>query len=168
MAHSKPQTTEQYFRTHLIMFYAFLVSQIMFGIVAYLVVNINDEVIVDQELSDVFIYIVPLIIVADFVAGNFLYKQLLKSAKAKSSMVEKMNTYTTITILRLAFAEGATLFTTIVYILTSNIIFAGCAGILIVVFNAFKPSKEKAIMDLELKHGVFDDPHDVIAETTLS
>ena len=161
------QTSQQYFNTHKIIFYAFLLGQILFALAVFAVHNSNETAVVDQEASDVFIYVVPIIIIVDFVAGNFIQNLLLKSAKAKESLKDKMTAYTTITLVRLAFAEGASLFTIVVYLITANVIFAGCAVILILLFFTFKPSKEKAILELELDHAdmlAVNDPNAVIAE----
>lgn len=167
MNNTNTLSTGQYFKIHQIIFYVFLAGQIMLSAVAFAIVHMNNAVIRDQSLSDLFMYIVPIVIIADFLAANFIYKQLLKAAKAKEPLKEKMSAYTTLTLIRLAFAEGASLFTIVAYLLTANIIFAGCAGILMVVFFAFKPSKEKVIMDLGLDHAdiqSINDPNAVIAE----
>ena len=160
-------TTQQYFKIHQTIFFAFLAGQVLFFIAAFTVNNINNAAMADQELTDAFTYIVPIVIVVDFIAGNFIYKQLLRAAKSKESLKEKMSAYTTVTIVRMAFAEGASLFTIIVYLITANVIFAGCATVLILLFFTFKPSKEKAILDLELSHAdtqVINDANAVIAE----
>lgn len=164
------QTSQQYFKIHQAIFYAFLAGQILFGIAAFIVHSANDAAVVDQELSDIFICIVPIIIVVDFVAGNFVYKQLLKKAKSKALLKDKISAYTTVTLVRMAFAEGASLFTIAIYLITANVIFAGCAAVLIVVFFTFKPSKEKTIMELELNHAdtqAVNDPNAVIAEVSV-
>lgn len=104
----------------------------------------------DLALNEAFKFVVPGIVIIGIISSNGLFKTLIKSAKGKQNLSEKMAAYQTASIIRWAMLEGPSLFAIVCYLLTGNYKFLLMAGAVIAVFIMNKPSKDKLVQDLEL------------------
>jgi hypothetical protein len=143
------QNSKQYFLLLTVLYFGLLVGQVVFASIA-LLLNLAHLFQPFNSLKAIFIYIVPVIVVAGFVAGQLVYKNQLNKIKGYDSLVTKMVGYRTALIIKLAMLEGASLFAIIAYLLTSDLIFLGMSGIIIFYFLLMKPSRDKIVMDLGL------------------
>jgi hypothetical protein len=163
---TKQQTSKEYFKLLQIIFYAFLAGQVMFGMIVLFLVQ-TQNLQPNPDLVESFMYVVPIVAFTALVIGNIVYKKVLAGAKNKTLLVHKMPVFMSATLVKCAMLEGTTLFTIVTYLLTGEVMFIGAAALLIVIFYTFKPSREKAIMDLELSHEdieTINNPEAVISE----
>jgi len=152
------QTSSEYFRALKIVHFALTLGQILFGIIAFVVVNMNETTIADEFLTQVLFIIVPIFMIGTFIASNVLFKKRIEIAKSKNNLIGKMNEYRTAIILKLAPLEGGSFFSIIAYFITNNIIFLSLSALIVLMFALNQPTKEKAIADLELN---FDEEKDL-------
>lgn len=152
------QTSSEYFRALKIVHFALTLGQILFGIIAFVVVTMNGATITDEFLTQVLFIIVPLFIIGAFVASTVLFKKRIETVKTKNNLVEKMAAYRGAIILKLAPLEGGSFLSIIAYFITGNIIYLSLSALIILMFVLNQPTKEKAIADLELN---FDEEKDL-------
>jgi MFS family permease len=167
---TKPQTSKDYFRTLQIIYYALIAGQVIFGLVALF---LNQMIGLDTGLNDlrnIFLFIVPIFIVCGYLASRILYKNSLKKAKSRASLIEKMSDYRAALVVRYALLEGPSFFAVVVYLITGDLSFLVMAGFIIAIFFTIKPTKDRAVRDLELspyEEQSILDPDKVIAEIKL-
>jgi hypothetical protein len=89
-----------------------------------------------------FIYIVVPIIA--IILGNYLYKDQLKNVDKRLKLAEKIGTYQTASLIRLATIEGAAFF---ILLYNTEFILIGMLLILYLLF--LKPSEQKMKLDFE-------------------
>ena len=160
------QTSKQYFRSITILYLGLLIGQLAFSAIT-LYLNLGLLFQPDDSLRDVFIYIVPIIVVNGFVTGQLIYRNRLKKIKNYNSLASKMGEYRGAMIIRLAMLEGASLFAIIVYLLTADLIFIAMSGLIIAYFIILRPTIDKISMDLELnstERMKIENPSEIIAE----
>ena len=161
------QTSSEYFRVLKIVHFALTMGQILFGIIAFAIVKMNGSAISDEFLIQVLYIIVPIFIIAAFIASTILFKKKIETAKVKNNLVDKMTEYRAAIILRLAPLEGSSFFSIIAYLITSNIIFLSLSALIILMFVLNQPTKEKAIADLELnfdEEKELNNPESIVSE----
>lgn len=160
------QTSKQYFRSLTILYLGLLIGQLAFSAIT-LYFNLGLLFQPDDSLRDIFIYIVPILVVNGFVTGHLIYKSRLKKIKNYNSLISKMRDYRGAMIIRLAMLEGASLFAIVVYLLTADLIFIAMTGLIIAYFIMLRPTIEKISMDLELnstERMKIENPSEIIAE----
>lgn len=130
---------------------ALLATQcIMLGIVVYLVIQ-KAMPPADKSLDRI-LQVVALAISFAAVYGTIVTvkKKLAFINASANSLAEKANRYRVINIVQWAMLEGATLFTSICFLLTANYAFGALAVALIVFFILLAPSKLKIMLQLQL------------------
>lgn len=161
------QTSSEYFRALKIVHFALTMGQILFGIIAFLVVTMNGATIADEFLTQVLFIIVPVFIIGAFIASNVLFKKRIEKVKTRNNLVEKMAEYRGAIILKLAPLEGGSFLSIIAYFITGNIIFLSLSALIILMFVLNQPTKEKAIADLELnfdEEKELNNPESIVSE----
>lgn len=146
---TQKQTSKEYFRSITIIYFGLLIGQVAFSAIT-LYLNLGLMYQPDDSLRDVFIYVVPILVVNGFVTGHLIYKNRLKKIKSYNILTSKMGEYRGAMIIRLAMLEGASLFSIIVYLLTADLIFIAMSGLIIAYFIKLRPTIDKISMDLEL------------------
>lgn len=160
------QTSKEYFNVLTILHTAFLVTQLMFAGVAFYL-NTSGQITSDQNLTAVFQFVVPVVIVGAILASSVVFKAQLKSIKLKTELKEKMNDYRTSVIIKFALLEAPSMVALVCYLLTANFLFLGSAFLVIIFFLMNRPSPESAANDLELSPAdrlKILDPNAVVAE----
>lgn len=164
---TKPQTSKEYLKTLQIIYYALISGQVIFGLVALFLRKMIGLDTGLQDLTDIFLYLVPVFIFGGYLLSRILFKSNLKTAINKSSLIEKMSDYRAALVIRYALLEGPSFFAIVVYLLTGSLIFLGMAGLIIVLFFTMKPTKERSVTDLQLNPAEEQsilDPDRIIAE----
>jgi hypothetical protein len=82
--------------------------------------------------------------------SGMLFKQLLGKIKNDASFEKKLEAYRSAMIIRYALLEGPSIFSTVAYLLSGNIIFLAFSGVMILAFLMNMPSRNKAAQDLNL------------------
>jgi hypothetical protein len=151
----KPQTSQEYFRTLKIIFFALILGQVFFALVSYLLNKDMAMTVLEKELINVLKYLLPVFILGGYLSSKLMFSKNLKTAISRQTLSEKLTDYRTALIIRFALLEGASFITTLVYLLTGNAIFLGFAVIVIVIFLTMMPSAARAVKDLQLN--VYDE-----------
>lgn len=164
---TKQQTSKEYFRTLQIIYYALIASQLFFGVVFLILMQGGQIDPGQQNLKEIFSYIVPLFVVGGILGSNRMFTTLIKESKKIENLPEKMAGYRIALIVRYAFLQAPTVFSLVVYILTGGALFLGLASVIVVVFLTIKPTIERAAKDLDLNLNdkqAINDPNRIIAE----
>ena len=136
-----------FLKTMRIIFFALLAGQIIFMAVAFFTVNNNPP---QSQSDDLFNIIVPVAIGLGLFMSSLLFKQMLAKIKKDDSFEQKLEAYRSALIIRYALLEGPSIFSTVVYLLSGNIIFLAFSGVMILAFLMNMPSRDKATQDLNL------------------
>lgn len=145
---SQSVVVQQRVKTLTIIFYAILLSQIIFMAVATVVQRDVDHV--DAETAAIFKIAVPVYTIAVIAAAFFLRRSRLAAAQAMGSPEEKVASYVTSVIISLALIEGGSLLSTVAYMLTGNYVFFGTWAAALLALSTLKPSAEKMGTELGL------------------
>lgn len=125
----------------------------------------------DDEINNVFQYVVPLLATVSIFASRFMFNKRRKSLSSAKTLQDKTEGYQAALIVRWALIQGATLFAIIAFMLTSNYGFATIAIIMILYQILQRPNLESALEDLNLSHGDFGkvrDPESIIFDRSKS
>ncbi|HEY9113414.1 MAG TPA: hypothetical protein VIN10_01860 [Bacteroidales bacterium] len=145
-------TSKAYFKALTIMYFALIAGLVFFGIVALFLVQSGQISDTGDELRNIFLFVAPLFLVGGVFGSTIMFKKGLVEAKNKTELLEKLNFYRSALIVRYALLEGPAFFTTVVYLITGDLLFLGMTALIIVIFLIINPSPEKAINDLELSY----------------
>lgn len=161
------QTSREYFKSLKIIYYALIAGQLFFASTSlYLQLSGNFDTEV-KDIRDVFLYVVPLFVIAGIFGSNYIFKIKIKAAKNKPNLMEKMFDYRGALIVRYALLEGPSFFCIVVYLMTGDIVFMGMFVLIIIIFLTINPSRHKAAKNLELNindEQLINEPDEVIAE----
>jgi MFS family permease len=156
------QTSGEYFRSLIIVFFGLIIGQVIFGLLSFFLVSTKRFSSEGTDLSSVFIYVVPIFVLAGFILSSLLFKNRLKAIDRKSSLMIKLDAYRAALILRYALLEGPSMFAIVVYLVTGGIIFILLAALIVLYFVTIRPNKENVIKDLDLnpnEEQILNDPN---------
>jgi len=132
-----------------ILFIALFIGQtIYFFVGLYMIQSANIEGF--GGLKTIFMFITPILVLAIILASKFIYTKLVTEFDKSSSLDQKLVSFRTTNLIKLALLEGANIFNISVMIIIANYFFAALFIIIIVLFFFSKPNKEKFIMDYEV------------------
>ena len=161
------QTSKQYFKSLHILFWAMVIAQLMVALVAVFVVQESDMDERAGALKNLFLVVVPLLVAASVTGAVLVFRKLVNNLKLKPGLIGKMTGYRTALMVRFALLEGATLIAIAVFLVTGYWLVLAMAGLMIVFFFTYRPSPERAALDLELNTNErikIEDQDAVIAE----
>lgn len=145
-------TSREYFKALKIVHLALMSGIFFFVVIAnVLILQGFDDVATDQ-IRTVFIYLVPAAILVGALGSNTVFKARLQKCIQEPSLKKKMEMYRSSLVLKLAFIEGPAFLTVIAFLMTGNYLYMLAIALLLFIFWTFRPTKEKAIMELELHH----------------
>jgi len=164
---SKGQTSKEYF-TLLTIIHAALLSVQLILAMAFYYINATSTTGNDAaELDSVFQIVVPAFMIASYVGSTILLKTQLKSLRAKAELKEKLSGYRGTVLIKFAMLEIPTIFSLVCYQLTSNYLYLGIAGLLMIAFVLNRPTQYNAANDLELnpsERAILENPEAIVAE----
>jgi hypothetical protein len=130
-------------------FYALFAGQALFLLVsAYLLKTSGPK---SPEMISSFQILLPTMTLSGVFGSFFIYKFLLKGVLRAASDKEKLEKYRSAFLCKMAFIEGANLFTIVVYMLTGSNLALILSFCLLVLFILNKPSEDKLREELEIK-----------------
>ena len=159
------QTSKEYFKSLTIAHAALIMGQLLFAGVIYFQVSSAGNSISDRN-GIPFDIIVPILVIGGIVASYFIFNTLLKSAKNKSNLKEKLVSYRSAMIVRFALLEGPSLFSIIIVMITGNIMFFIYTLLIIGFFLYYRPTKESITNELELnfeEKSVINNPESIFS-----
>jgi len=144
------QTAKAMLKTIPILHMGLLAGQVLFAIVSFNISPPNTFYWINH--NDPFVFVVPIIAIACYALGNFLFRQQIGAAIEKPTVQQKVAGYQTAMIIRFAMLEGASLFGIVSYLLTGNLLLIGISGLLIVYFIILRPTRDKIETELNLDY----------------
>jgi len=140
---------KNYFSALNILFIALFIGQTVYFFVGlYMIQSANIDGF--GGLNTIFMFITPIVVLSIILASKFIYTKLVSEFDKSSSLDQKLVSYRTTNLIKLALLEGANIFNISVMIITTNYFFTALFIIIIVHFFFNKPNKEKFIMDYEV------------------
>jgi hypothetical protein len=127
--------------------YLALGAGMLFSVAMFAFMVESGTVPVNNDLTFALQIAVPVLAVAGFAAGKFMYSMFGKKAKEDSNDANKIMQYRTATIIVWALLEGPGLFAGISYFMTGNKIFLAFFAMIFVGFIISKPSISKFQQD---------------------
>jgi hypothetical protein len=130
-----------------IIFVALLLGQIAFFSVVHFL--LKPKAPIDQQ-DDIFLYILPIIMVFALTTGGLFSKQRFIESRKMEDLNDKYKLYITTSIIRMALLEGANLTAIVFYLLGGNQVIAimGLVGLL--AFISLVPNKGRLQRELAL------------------
>lgn len=138
-----------YFVTLNIIFFALFSGQVIYFFVALYLIqsgNLNEY----GGMNTIFMFITPIVVLSSILGSKFIYTKQVTEFDKSLPIENKLVSYRTANIIRLALLEGANIFNTSILIITANYFFAALFVIIIILFLFNRPNKEKFIMDYEV------------------
>ena len=130
-----------------LIFVALLLGQVaFFGVVHFV---LKPSAPMDQQ-DDIFLYILPIIMVFSLTTGGLFSKQRFIESRKMEGLEEKLRLYTSTSIIRMALLEGANLTAIVFYLMGGNqaIAIMGLVGLL--AFMSLIPNKGRLQRELAL------------------
>jgi beta-lactamase regulating signal transducer with metallopeptidase domain len=129
---------------------AMLAGQLIFGVTVLYLVYTGMLENAAPDADNIFKYLIPAIALGAYLISNILFKKLIQVARANADLGEKLAGYRGALITSYAFLEGCSLLAIIATMLTSNMLYLGIAGVLMLYFLTIGPKRERIVRDLEL------------------
>jgi hypothetical protein len=162
----KQITSREYFKTLLFVYYVLIAGQVIFGLALLLLTMTGNFDPEDALLRTVFMYLVPILAIGGIFASIKIFKSKLNVARDADGLTEKMNNYRGVLIVRFALLEGPSFFAIVSFMQTGELLFLAVSGMIVLYFFTLKPTREKAVSDLELTENdsfTINDPDAVVA-----
>jgi hypothetical protein len=149
MSNENSSIFKNFFQTLNIIFIALLSGQtIYFFIGLYLIQSGNIDGF--GGMNTIFMFITPMVVLSSILASKFIYSKQVSEFDKSLFLENKLVSYRTANIIKLALLEGANIFNISIMIITANYFFAVLFLIIIALFFFNRPNKEKFIMDYEV------------------
>jgi hypothetical protein len=144
-------TPKSFFRSLLILFWAMVAGQVIFGLITFFQVSILKKgSILDRQILDIMLWIAPGLAVSGIALGWIFFDIRLKVLRDKSNLREKLSGYQSAMIVKLAMMEGPSLLALVLFFLSGEYIFLAVAAFVVLVFLFSHPTKAKIIQQLQL------------------
>jgi hypothetical protein len=149
MVNNIKSMVEKFFTTINLLFFVLLSGQTIYFFIGLFLIQSGNMVGV-PGLNTIFMFITPVVVLTSFLASRFIYTKQVASFDRTLSLENKLISYRTNNIIRLALLEGANIFNISIMTITANYFFAALFIIIIALFFLNKPTKDKFIMDYEI------------------
>jgi len=146
------QTSKSYLNSLQIMYLALLAGQLMFAGICFFLHNSGNFEASNAEIASTFKIIVPIFALGAFIGSRFLLKSKIKVIPHTGTLSEKLIAYRVAFMLSLAVLESASLFSTVIYLLTADTIFLYITIFLMLFFVLQKPDIQKIAEMLQLSN----------------
>ncbi len=141
---------DKFFPTLNIIYIALFSGQLIYFLVGLLILQSSNTGSMTTDLTNIFLFVTPIIVLSSILASRFLYSKHIASFDKSLSLESKLLSYRTGNIVKLALLEGANIFNISVMIITASYFFAALFIVIISLFLINRPSKEKFILDFEI------------------
>ncbi len=153
-AQNQPQTVGEYFKTTKIMFGAFILGVVNFGIVIGVLyfLEILPLSLFDDELLIYFILAsIALLVIMTF-TGNSIYKKLTSVSKTETSFTKKLEIFRKVKLIQIITIEVSALVALVFLMLTLHVIFLVVAMLSLIQMIRVFPKKSELIKSLDLSY----------------
>ena len=165
---SKTFTSKQYFTQLNLIYFAQAGVMLIFAGVVFALVYFGKMATSQDETTQLFTYMLVLVVIAGFSAAHFLYNFQLSRVDRSLSLQKKMPKYLGVLLVRSACLELPGLFATIVFFMTGNFYLLLIPIFIAVVFFLLRPTPAIIAEDLNLsseERRLLESPDAVIAES---
>lgn len=149
MNNENPSISNNYFATLNIIFFVLLSGQTIYFFIGLFLMQ-SDNTNTFAGMNTLFMFVTPVVVLSSILASKFIYTKQVSAFDKGLPVLDKMVSYRTATIIRLALLESANIFSISVMLITSDYFFAALFVIIIILFFLNRPTKEKFIMDYEV------------------
>jgi hypothetical protein len=164
-------TSQSYFRALTILHAALMVGQIMIAGVFYFV-KLNEPSVAGVAAPGQFwVYIAGGVTILGVLASTSLFSAKLSQVRGLPTLSQKLTDYRKALILRYTLLEGPALVALLGYFITHNVLLLIFPGLLLLLLLQYRPTREKAIMDLELstsEQALVNNPDAIVTEMDVS
>jgi hypothetical protein len=143
-------STKEYFKLISIIHTALVLGVILFGAIVCLFIVDFQHVDSQSVLANLFVYLVPGLIMAGIIASNVIFRIKLNNLLNSEELIVKMEVYRRASIIRSAFIQLPALFALMVIFMTSDINYLVYAGLMIILLIIKRPTLKLAISELRL------------------
>lgn len=144
------QTSKEYFKSLKVVHIGIIIIKLII-IISFILINIfYKSHTIDTELSKLFIYIIPVFLGFGLFASSIDFNRKIAKIKTNQFLISKMTDYRSALFTRYAILEGTSMISIIAFSKSGNYIYIGICSILFLIIFINKPTKEKAVIDLEL------------------
>lgn len=140
---------EKFFPTMNVLFFALFMGQILYFFITLFLINSGSTAII-AGLDTLLMFITPVVVLSFVLAAKFIYSKRVAVFDRTLTLENKLISYRTNNIIKLALIEGANIFSITILFITANYFFAALFIIIISFFFLNKPTKDKFIMDYEI------------------
>lgn len=140
---------KNFFKTLNIIFIALLSGQTIYFVVGIFMIR-SGNIDGFGGMNTIFMFITPVVVLSSIIASKFIYSKQVSEFDKSLSLENKLVSYRTANIIKLALLEGANIFNISIMIITASYFFAALFIIITALFFFNRPTKEKFIMDYEI------------------
>ncbi len=140
---------KEYLKTLNLFFYALLIGQLSFVIIL-LAFSLSGVLQAYSTVSNMYYFIVLLIVAGAYYGGNYFYKIKLKEIRNKKILNEKFKLLQIALILRWSFLEGASMLSLAFFLISSDYLFMIIALAIIFLFYLQRVNKQQIFSDIQL------------------
>lgn len=146
----RKQSFKEYFRILVVIHLFLVLGIVLFGLVVSFLIADFKHSDNDSELAQLFIYLVPGLIIAGILGSGFVYKIKLNLLSECSDLQSRMTAYREATIVRYALLQAPALFALLAIFITNNINYLVYAGLMVVLMLIKRPTMKAAIAEMNL------------------
>ncbi|NBC84080.1 MAG: hypothetical protein GVY19_11985 [Bacteroidetes bacterium] len=147
---NKQISSGDYFRSLEIIYIAFIASQGVFGVISIVLVAGGLFEHRFNRLWDIFIFLIPAVVIVGIIINKVMYQQRVHSIKEKPGLMSKMYALRAAKVVRWSVMEASSLTAIGAYLLTGYWLFIVLSAIVVLVFLSIKPTIERLANELEL------------------
>lgn len=158
-------TSKAYFKGLNTLHLALISGQVIFGLVVYYLLKPNAPGAVSDRAIFWFQILVPAVAAIAVFLGLLIFRNSLLSIRENPDLSSRLNAYRSSSLLMWAIMEVGTLFAIVAAYITDIQWFLYFAAGVIVIFLFLRPTKNKAVRDLDLSSGeksVLHDPGAIV------
>lgn len=148
---NQKETVGNYFKANKIVYIAMVTGLVFFALISFLL-QLQGFGTIGNNISKLAVYIIPVIALIGLISSTLLFKRKLEECRTKQNLREKLIEYRSALIIKFGIVEGTTFLAVISYLLTGELILLAVAGLLIIVFITYIPTKDKLYNDLDLSY----------------
>ena len=161
-------TAREYFQSLTILHAALLSGQVIMAVIFYFFFNANQPPVTGREATgQMEVYLIGGLMIVGVLASSQLFNTRLQKVKNEESLSAKLAGYRSASILRYALLEAPSIAAIVMYMLTNNLLLLIFAGMIVILFLIYRPTKERVVTDLELspsEQAKLDDPNAIVTE----
>ena len=157
--------SKDYFRAIQIVHLA-MVAGILFFVLISVFLQAKAFGTMDDESNNLLMVFALAFAAIGIASSKILFRRKLIKCNAKTTLTEKLDEYRSALIIKFASLEAPSFLSIVIYLLTGNTIVLVIAGVLIIIFLMYRPTKEKLMDDITLdtkEKALINNPEAIVA-----